>query len=53
MKLHNILNLEQKKWVDINNDARIRYNTNSQVKSKTAMLKSSLWDYSNVMHTYL
>ena len=31
-----------KNWVKINGDSRGRYNTNSQIKSKTSMLKSSL-----------
>ena len=34
-----------KSWVEINNDSRGRYSTNSQTKCKTQMLKSSLWDY--------
>ena len=34
-----------KKWVEINDDSRGMYNTNNQVKFKTAMLKSSLCDY--------
>ena len=36
-----------KKWVEINDDVRERYNTNSQIKFKTSMLKSSLSDSSN------
>ena len=39
-----------KNWVEINNDAPGRYNTNSQIKRKTSMLKSSLCDYGD---TYL
>ena len=31
-----------KKRVEVNDDARERYNTNSQIKFKTSMLKSSL-----------
>ena len=27
-----------KKWVELNNDARKRYNTNSQIKFETSML---------------
>ena len=34
----NHLNLEQKNWVDINDDARRTYNTNSQIKFKNSML---------------
>ena len=33
-----------KNWVEINDDARGMYNTNSQIKFKTKMLKSSLCD---------
>ena len=36
-----------KSWVEINNDSRGTYNTNSQTEFKTAMLKSSLCDYSD------
>ena len=35
-----------KTWVEINDDSRGTYNTNSQVKFKTSMLKSSLCNYS-------
>ena len=37
-----------KNWIDINDESRGIYNTNSQIKFKTTMLKSSLCDYSNV-----
>ena len=37
-------------WVEINDDARGTYNTNSRVKFKASMLKSRLWDYS---HEYI
>ena len=33
--------------VGINYDSRGAYNTNSQIKCKTLMLKSILWDYSD------
>ena len=36
-----------KNWVEINNESRGTYNTNSQIKFKTTMLKSSLSDYSD------
>ena len=36
-----------KKWVEINDDSRGTYNTNSQIKFKTSMLRSSLCDYSS------
>ena len=37
-----------KPWVEINDESRENYNTNSQIKFKTTMLKSTLCDYSNV-----
>ena len=36
-----------KNWVEINDESRRTYNVNSQIKFKTAMLKSSLCDYSD------
>ena len=36
-----------KNWVEISDDSRGAYNTNSQIKFKIAVLKSSLWDYVN------
>ena len=36
-----------KNWVEINDESRGAYNTNSQMKFKTAILKSSLCDYSD------
>ena len=36
-----------KNWIEINDDARGTYSTNSQIKFKTSMLKSSLCDYSD------
>ena len=37
-----------KNWVEIDDDARGKYNTNNQIKFKASVLKSSLCDYSNV-----
>ena len=37
-----------KNWVEINDDSRGNYNPNSQIKFKILMLKSSLYDYSDV-----
>ena len=34
-----------KNWVEINDDAYGTYNTNSQIKFETSMLKSILCDY--------
>ena len=34
-----------KNWIEINDDSLWTYNTNSQVKPKTSMLKSNLCDY--------
>ena len=39
--------LRKKNWVEINNDACGTYNIISQIKFKTKMLKSSLYDYSD------
>ena len=36
-----------KNWVEINDDSRGTYNTNSQIKFKTSRLNSSLCDYSD------
>ena len=36
-----------KDWIEINDNARGRYNKDSQIKFKTLMLKSSLCDYSD------
>ena len=36
-----------KKWVEINDESRRTYNTNSQIRSETSMLQSSLCDYSD------
>ena len=36
-----------KDWVEINDDARGTYSTNSQIKFKTSLLRSRLCDYSD------
>ena len=36
-----------KKWVETNDESRGTYNVNSQIKFKTAMLKSSFCDFSD------
>ena len=36
-----------KHWVEINDGSRGTYNTNSQIKFKTSMLRSTLCDYSD------
>ena len=38
--------LRTKTWVEIEEDLRRTYNTNSQIKFKTSMLRISLCDYS-------
>ena len=38
---------KKKNWVEINDESKGRYNVNSQIKFKTTMLKSSLYDYSD------
>ena len=35
----------RKNWVEINDDSHVTYNTNSQIKFKTSMLRASLCDY--------
>ena len=58
MECQNIINLLDNKpnqiskftlktWVEINDDLRETYNTNSQIKFKTLILKSRLCDYSD------
>ena len=34
----------RKNWVEINDDSHVTYNTNSQIKFKTSMLRASLCD---------
>ena len=41
------LKFSTKNWVEINDDTRGKYNTNSLIKLNTKMLKSSLCDYSD------
>ena len=36
-----------KNWVEINDNSRGTYNANKQIKFKTTMLKSSLYDYND------
>ena len=36
-----------KNWIEINDQSRGTYNTNSDIRFKTTMLKSSLCDYSD------
>ena len=38
--------LRLKNWVEINDNLRWTYSTNSQIKFKTSMLRSSLFNYS-------
>ena len=54
-KIANLLNDKSNKpskfttrnWVEINGEARGTYSPNKQIKFKTAMLRSSLCDYSD------
>ena len=41
------LNVEQKNWVEINDESIGTYNGNSQLRFKSTMLKFSLCDYSD------
>ena len=36
-----------KNWVEMNDESKVTYNVNSQIKFKTSMLKSSLCDSSD------
>ena len=36
-----------KNWVEINDESRVTYNTNSHNKFKTSMIRSNLCDYSD------
>ena len=36
-----------KNWVEINNESRVTYNKDNQIRFKSFVLKSSLFDYSN------
>ena len=49
MEYQKIINLldNTPNWVEINNNARGRSNSNSQIKFKTSMFKSSLCGYSD------
>ena len=37
----------RKRWAEINDESRGTYNTNSQIRFKTSMLKSILCDYND------
>ena len=41
------INFRTKKWVEINDNSRGTYNTNSQTKFKTSMLRSILREFSD------
>ena len=36
-----------KNWVEINDDSREMHNTNSQIKFKTSLFRSNVYDYSD------
>ena len=36
-----------KNWIEINDESSLMHNTNSQIRFKTSMLRSSLCDYSD------
>ena len=55
-KIANLLNdassnqpskFKTKNWVEVNDESRGTYNFNSQIKFKTTILKSSVFDYSD------
>ena len=37
-----------KNWIEINDQSKLVYNTNSDIRFKTTILKSSLCDYSDI-----
>ena len=37
-----------KKWVEVHDQSEKTYNNNKQIRFKTSMLRSDLWDYSDV-----
>ena len=43
----NQLSLEQKNWVEINDESRGMYSLNSQFRFKISILRPSLFDYSD------
>ena len=45
--LNQPIKFRTKNWVEINDDTRGTYKSNSPIRFKTSMLKSSLWDYSD------
>ena len=62
MEYQNIINLldntpnqlskfKTKNWIEINDQSRGVYNTNSDIRFKTTVLKSSLCDYSDAIYT--
>ena len=36
-----------KKWIEINDKSRVKYNTNNDIRFKATILKSTLCDYSD------
>ena len=55
-KIANLLNdassnqpskFKTKNWVEVNDESRGTYNFNSQIKFKTTILKSSVFDYND------
>ena len=40
--------IRTRNWVEINDDIRGAYSPNKQIRFKTAMLRSSLCDYSDI-----
>ena len=45
--LNQLSKIRTKNWIKINNQSRATYNTNSDIRFKTTILKSSLCDYSD------
>ena len=47
-KLNQQSKFRTKNWIEINDQSRRVYNTNSDIRFKTTMLKSGLCDYNDV-----
>ena len=47
MWIHSETRLKSENWVEINDESRGNYNTNSQIRFKTSILRLSLCNYSD------
>ena len=44
-KIVNFLKFVTKKWIEVYNQSGGKYNVNKEIRIKTSMLRSDLWDY--------